>query len=128
MKNQQVTLGFDGFYGSLQVLISVFVVLDRHRPRGKVPKKNLAPTKRLIMRGRKPTPPYLRLLGNPSKRPVRSEPQPKPPADVPEPPEFLLPLAADAWRTLAPELSRLKLLTALDRNMFAFIAWRFRGG
>jgi P27 family predicted phage terminase small subunit len=37
----------------------------------------------------------------------------------PEPPDYLLPLAADAWRRLAPELTRLGLLTVLDHDAFA---------
>jgi P27 family predicted phage terminase small subunit len=71
------------------------------------------------MRGRKPVPPYLKLLrGNPGKRAIHPEPQPKS-AGVPEPPDYLLPLAADAWRRLAPELTRLGLLTVLDHHAFA---------
>ena len=49
------------------------------------------------------------LRGNPSKRPLRPEPQPEQSIDVPEPPAFITGYAADEWRVVAPELPRLGL-------------------
>jgi P27 family predicted phage terminase small subunit len=72
------------------------------------------------MRGPKPTPTHLRLLrGNPSKRPIRPEPEPEIPHDMPEPPPFLGAYGLDEWWTTGPELHRLGLLTALDLQPFA---------
>lgn len=67
------------------------------------------------MPGPPPEPNVLRLLrGNPSKRPLRSEPQPQILESVPEPPPFVVGYAADEWWRVAPELHRLGLLTILD--------------
>jgi hypothetical protein len=49
-----------------------------------------------------PVPLQLRLLrGNPSKRPLRPEPQPEIAADVPDPPPFLSKYAQDEWWRVA---------------------------
>src|SRR6516162_2442649 len=62
-----------------------------------------------------PTPIHLRLLrGNPGKRPIRPGPEPLVPSSVPEAPAFLSDEAREEWRRIAPELFRLRLLTALD--------------
>src|SRR5262245_11401018 len=67
------------------------------------------------MRGPPPQPNVTRLLrGNPSKRPIRSEPKPEIPQSPPAPPVFLVGHARDEWHRVAPELHRLRLLTALD--------------
>ena len=67
------------------------------------------------MRGPPPTPTHLRLLrGNPSKRPIKPEPEPMRSEEVPEPPPFVVGYAADEWRRIAPELHRMKLLSILD--------------
>jgi P27 family predicted phage terminase small subunit len=54
------------------------------------------------------------LRGNPGKRPMKPEPQPEIPADVPEPPAFITGYAADEWWRTAPELHRLGLLSRID--------------
>jgi P27 family predicted phage terminase small subunit len=57
----------------------------------------------------------LRLLrGNPSKRPIRREPEPEQPPVLPDAPDFLSAEARAEWARVAPELFRLKLLTAVD--------------
>jgi P27 family predicted phage terminase small subunit len=67
-----------------------------------------------------PTPIKLRLLrGNPGRRPIPREPQPKSAPKCPEPPEYVTGLAAAEWRRIAPELHRLGLLTVLDQTVFA---------
>ena len=67
------------------------------------------------MRGPPPTPTHLRLLrGNPSKRPIKPEPEPMRSEEVPEAPSFVTGYAAEEWRRVAPELHRLRLLTVLD--------------
>ena len=69
------------------------------------------------MRGRKPKPAALRLLeGNPGRRPVRDEPQPR--HGAPTRPRSLDVEARREWDRLAQEMSRLKLLTMLDAGLF----------
>ena len=66
--------------------------------------------------------------GNPSKRPLNlHEPRPE---GVARCPAFLGPAAKAEWARLAPELTRLGLLTGLDQSGFAgycqaFADWRF---
>lgn len=68
--------------------------------------------------GRKPKPPYLKLLtGNPGHRPIPDVITPEP--VLPDPPDFLSDEAADEWRRLALPLSTLGLLSALDLAVFA---------
>jgi P27 family predicted phage terminase small subunit len=82
------------------------------------------------MPGPKPTPTHLRLLrGNPGKRPIRPEPQPAIPDNMPPPPRFLGAYAQDEWWTTGPKLYRLGLLTAADLMPFAaycqaYDSWR----
>jgi P27 family predicted phage terminase small subunit len=69
------------------------------------------------------------LRGNPGKRPMKPEPQPKIAAYVPEPPPFITGYAADEWWRAAPELHRLGLLTQIDvpalaAYCHAFGQWR----
>jgi P27 family predicted phage terminase small subunit len=73
------------------------------------------------MKGRKPTPTYLKLLkGNPGKRALnKHEPQPALLDKPPEPPPFLRGYAADEWRRVSAEMFRLRLLTALDVAVLA---------
>jgi hypothetical protein len=48
--------------------------------------------------GPPPQPTHLSLLkGNPSKRPLRPEPEPERAANVPDPPSFLSKYAVDEW-------------------------------
>jgi P27 family predicted phage terminase small subunit len=81
------------------------------------------------VKGRKPVPQVLQLIrGNPSKRPLRSEPLPALPTHL-EPPEFLLDEAKAEWRRVGPELLALGLLTVLDLAMFeaycqSFARWQ----
>jgi phage terminase small subunit len=54
------------------------------------------------------TPTHLRLLrGNPGKRPIKPEPQPRVPETLPEPPGFLSEDAVNEWWRVAPELYEL---------------------
>ena len=67
------------------------------------------------MRGPPPTPNVVKLLrGNPGKRKIGAEPEPRIPESVPEAPLFLTGYACDEWYRAAPELHRLGLLTVLD--------------
>jgi P27 family predicted phage terminase small subunit len=67
------------------------------------------------MRGPPPVPNVVKLLrGNPGKGPIRPEPRPHIPENIPEPPAFLTGYAADEWRRIAPELFRIRLLSVLD--------------
>jgi P27 family predicted phage terminase small subunit len=69
--------------------------------------------------GRTPLPPYLKVLrGNPGRRQVKPGIEPAPSAEPPEPPPFLDPDAQTEWRRLAPELTGLGVLTALDLGPF----------
>jgi P27 family predicted phage terminase small subunit len=71
------------------------------------------------MRGRRPKPTRLKLLtGNPGKRPL-NEHEPKPEPAIPECPVELGPVARQEWHRLVVELSKLRLLTALDRAALA---------
>jgi P27 family predicted phage terminase small subunit len=82
------------------------------------------------MRGPPPTPTVLKLLrGNPGKRPIRPEPEPEIPPQVPEPPEFLIGYAVEEWRRVAPQLHHLRILTILDVQPLAaycssYARWR----
>jgi P27 family predicted phage terminase small subunit len=73
-----------------------------------------------MVRGRKPVPTHLRVLrGNPGQRRLHPEIEPDIAADIPEPPEFLMPVAKDEWRRIVVELHRLGLLTLVDERPFA---------
>ena len=58
------------------------------------------------------------LEGNPSKRPLDGE-SPQPAGDIPNCPDWLSPEAKQEWARVAPELTRLGLLTHLDMAMLA---------
>jgi P27 family predicted phage terminase small subunit len=63
---------------------------------------------------------HLKLVrGNPGKRSIRGQPEPQRPKQLPDPPDYLLPEAKAEWRRIAPELSRLGLLTLLDIHPLA---------
>jgi P27 family predicted phage terminase small subunit len=59
------------------------------------------------------------IRGNPGRRPIRHEPAPLVPVELPEPPAFLMPCAREEWFRLGQELLRLKLLTTADLQPFA---------
>ena len=71
------------------------------------------------MRGRRPKPSRIKALtGNPGKRPLNAnEPQPAP--AMPECPPELSPVARQEWVRLGAELSKLNLMTQLDRGALA---------
>lgn len=71
------------------------------------------------MRGRKPKPTHLKAItGNPGKRPLnRDEPQPE--ITIPECPSELSDAAKREWDRLVGELSKLHLVTNLDRAALA---------
>jgi P27 family predicted phage terminase small subunit len=72
------------------------------------------------MAGRKPVPTELKKLrGNPGKRALpKNEPQPAVFDGLPEPPDFLDPVAAREWRSMGEELIKLRLFTRIDRAAF----------
>src|ERR1700704_6383704 len=71
------------------------------------------------MRGRKPTPTYLKLLnGNPGKRRLNPN-EPKPRNKTPTCPSHLCPPAKAEWKRLAAQLTILNILTELDRGALA---------
>lgn len=79
--------------------------------------------------GRPPKPTSIRKLeGNPSKRPF-NELEPIPPLALPDMPEHLDGLAAEAWDRMAHVMYSMKLLTVADRDMMeayctAYQTWR----
>lgn len=71
------------------------------------------------MRGRKPKPTKLKVLtGNPGKRPLNHH-EPRPEPAVPDCPPELSETAQREWQRLVGELSKLNLLTHLDRAALA---------
>jgi P27 family predicted phage terminase small subunit len=72
-----------------------------------------------MIRGRRPKPSRMKALtGNPGKRPLNPhEPRPEPAA--PECPPELSPTARQEWERLTAELSKLNLITHLDRGALA---------
>ncbi|MFI6609292.1 phage terminase small subunit P27 family [Streptomyces sp. NPDC050507] len=69
--------------------------------------------------GRPPKPTAVkRLEGNPGGRPL-NESEPRPPAGVPDPPEWLSETALEEWRRLVPLLVKMRVLTMADRNALA---------
>jgi P27 family predicted phage terminase small subunit len=73
----------------------------------------------LLMRGRRPKPTRIKALtGNPGKRPLNAH-EPRPEPALPECPPELSPAAQREWARLAGELSKLNLITNLDRGALA---------
>lgn len=71
------------------------------------------------MRGRKPTPPALKLItGNPGKRPIEADPHAIEIA-VPGAPEHLNAIARAEWERVTAELLKAGLVTRLDRPALA---------
>jgi len=67
-----------------------------------------------------PVPAKLKLIrGNPGKRAIKPEVQPKQLASIPEPPDFLLDAAKEEWNRVTAELNRLGLLTMFDLHPLA---------
>lgn len=81
------------------------------------------------MAGRKPIPTNWKVVtGNPGKRPL-NENEPVPDDFDVEMPRGMDPLAKEEWKRLAPELKKMNLLSAVDRDMFeaycvAMARWR----
>jgi P27 family predicted phage terminase small subunit len=72
-----------------------------------------------LMRGRRPKPTRIKALtGNPGKRPLNAH-EPRPEPALPECPPELSPAAQREWSRLAGELSKLNLITNLDRGALA---------
>jgi P27 family predicted phage terminase small subunit len=66
------------------------------------------------MRGRKPKPTALKILyGNPGKRRL-NENEPKPPLEIPDPPDHLDDVAKKEWARITALLSQLGLISQLD--------------
>jgi P27 family predicted phage terminase small subunit len=71
------------------------------------------------MRGRKPKPTHIKAItGNPGKRKLNYD-EPRPEPAVPSCPPELSPAAQREWERLVAELSKLNLLTNLDRAALA---------
>lgn len=71
------------------------------------------------MRGRRPKPTRIKALtGNPGKRPLNPH-EPRPEPTLPECPPELSPAAKREWDRLSTELSKLNLITNLDRGALA---------
>jgi P27 family predicted phage terminase small subunit len=71
------------------------------------------------MRGRKPRPTHLKAItGNPGKRPL-NDAEPRPEIAIPDCPPELSERARIEWNRLVGELSKLRLVTNLDRAALA---------
>lgn len=75
------------------------------------------------MVGRKPKPTHLKLItGNPGKRKLEPEREPRPAVGVGSMPRGMLNAEAQKlWRDLAPKLERLGILTEVDGPAFALL-------
>ena len=71
------------------------------------------------MRGRKPMPTALKILtGNRGKRPLDKH-EPRPPAGVPECPDWIDDTAKAVWNRIVPLLSEMGVLTKIDGDVVA---------
>jgi P27 family predicted phage terminase small subunit len=71
------------------------------------------------MRGRRPKPSRIKALtGNPGKRPINVH-EPRPVPALPDCPPELSPAGRQEWARLSAELSKLNLITHLDRGALA---------
>lgn len=71
------------------------------------------------MRGRPAKPTVIKLLtGNPGRRPLNPS-EARPPAGVPEAPDFLTAEAKREWARIVPLLAQSGLITTLDRGVMA---------
>ena len=67
-----------------------------------------------------PVPTELKIIrGNPGRRPIKPEPKPAVPVQLPEPPDFLNDEARAEWERIGEELHRLRLLTVADTKSLA---------
>jgi P27 family predicted phage terminase small subunit len=79
--------------------------------------------------GRKPIPTAFRLItGNAGRRPLNDR-EPRPKTKLGDPPAWLTPAARTEWDRVAPELSQIGVITALDAMPLAayceaFARWR----
>lgn len=72
-----------------------------------------------MIRGRRPKPTRIKAMtGNPGKRPLNAH-EPRPAPALPECPSQLSPVARLEWMRLTAELSKLNLITHLDRGALA---------
>ena len=72
-----------------------------------------------MIRGRRPKPTRIKAMtGNPGKRPLNAH-EPRPAPALPECPSQLSPVARQEWMRLTAELSKLNLITHLDRGALA---------
>ena len=79
------------------------------------------------MRGRKPKPTHLKVLeGNVGHRRLNSD-EPRPGLAIPTCPQHLCPAAKAEWKRLARQLSRLGILTILDRAALAAYCQSYGG-
>lgn len=70
--------------------------------------------------GRRPKPTALKILqGNPGRRPLHLDREPRPDPAVPECPAELAPIAQTEWRRVSRELHKLGLLSEIDRAALA---------
>lgn len=75
--------------------------------------------------GRKPKPSHLTLIdGNRGKRRIKKEPKPEALANL-RAPSWLDAFSREFWKRHAPELSRLGLLSILDRDLLSAAAERW---
>ncbi len=74
------------------------------------------------MKGRKPKPSHLKVIsGNPGKRPIPENPQPKTLSLDEKPPNWIGKYGQELWEARAPELIELGILTKADRPMFEIL-------
>ena len=74
------------------------------------------------MKGRKPKPSHLKVIsGNPGKRPITSNPQPKPFSLDAKPPKWIGKYGQELWQARAPELIELGILTRADLPMWSIL-------
>src|SRR5579859_4068277 len=65
--------------------------------------------------GRRPKPTHLKLVqGNPGKRALNAEAEPREPRVLPPAPDHMTVMAKEAWYHLAPLLDQMGILTAAD--------------
>jgi P27 family predicted phage terminase small subunit len=71
------------------------------------------------MRGRRPKPTQLKLITGITKASRLNHHEPKPLAEIPDPPNTLTPAARAEWKRVCTELCQLGMLSKLDRAVLA---------